>query len=75
MNLEFKTDNPEAPSMVEVKAAFEDLGRTFEEFKKANDEELAEIKKKGHGDPLLASQVEKLNAELARGQRGQGTPG
>lgn len=66
MNLEFKTDNPEAPSMVEVKAAIEDLGRTFEAFKKANDTELAEIKRKGHGDPLLASQVEKLNAELAR---------
>jgi HK97 family phage major capsid protein len=66
VNLEFKTDNPEAPSMVEVKAAIEDLGRTFEEFKKVNDEELAEIKKKGHGDPLLASQVEKINAELAR---------
>lgn len=41
------------------------LGRTFEAFKKANDERLAQIEKRGSADPLLTAQVEKMSAALS----------
>jgi len=49
---------------MEIKQVIEDLGKDFEAFKKANDERLAEIEKKGHADPLLDEQVKKINERL-----------
>ncbi|MFA7505289.1 MAG: phage major capsid protein [Burkholderiaceae bacterium] len=44
----------------EVKTAVEALGKTFEEFKKKNDERLAQAEKKGE-DAVTKDEVEKLN--------------
>ena len=41
-----------------------ELKQAFEDFKKANDERLAQIEKKGHADPLLVEKVEKVNAKV-----------
>jgi len=43
---------------------FEELKALFEQFKKANDERLAQIEAKGHADPLLESKVDKMNAGI-----------
>lgn len=45
----------------EIKKAIENLGTSFEEFKKVNDQRIAEIEKKGSADPLLTKQLEKIN--------------
>ena len=50
----------------EVKTAVDALGHAFEEFKKANNEKLAEIEKKGFADPLTVEKVEKVNEEVSR---------
>lgn len=51
---------------MDPKEMFEQLTKAFEDFKKANDAELAEIKAKGHADPLLTEQVKKANDEISR---------
>jgi len=48
----------------EVKSAVETLGKTFETFKKANDERIKEIEAKGSVDPITADKVNKLEADL-----------
>jgi HK97 family phage major capsid protein len=50
--------------MEQMKALINDLGRTFEAFKKENDARLKEIENKGHADPLLAEKVDKINAAI-----------
>lgn len=52
--------------MEEIKRLLEEQQKAFEAFKKANDAELAEIKAKGHADPLLTEKVDKANAEITR---------
>lgn len=52
--------------MDELKKLFEELQKAFEAFKKANDERLAEIEKRGRADPLLDAKVDKANAEISR---------
>jgi HK97 family phage major capsid protein len=42
--------------------------KAFEDFKKANDERLAQIEAKGHADPLLAEKVDKINAALTEAE-------
>lgn len=54
---------------MEIKEMFEQLNKAFEDFKKANDAELAEIKAKGSADPVLKEQVDKANAEVSRLQK------
>jgi HK97 family phage major capsid protein len=49
--------------MDEIKKTIEALGKTFEEFKVANDKQIAEFKK-GKSDPILMEKIEKINAEL-----------
>jgi HK97 family phage major capsid protein len=41
-------------------------GKAWEEFKKTNDQRLAEIEKKGAADPLTAQKLDKVNAELTQ---------
>lgn len=47
----------------QVNDLVEKLGRTFEEFKQANDEQIKELKA-GKADPLLAEKVDKISAAL-----------
>jgi HK97 family phage major capsid protein len=50
----------------EVKKVVDPLMTGFEEFKKANDQRLAEIEKKGVADPLTLDKLSKIEADLAR---------
>ena len=48
----------------EVKAAVDTLGHAFEEFKKANDERLTELKKNSVSRPETETKVVAINAEI-----------
>lgn len=50
---------------MELKDTIEAIGRAFEEFKAANDLRLKQIEAKGSADPLVAEQVEKINAKIS----------
>ncbi len=50
-----------APAVKDIKEAVDKLGRTFEEFKKANDQRLEELAKKGHVPADLQEKVDKIN--------------
>ena len=50
----------------EIKKVIDDLGSTFEEFKKENKSRLDEIEKKGHADPLLTEKVDKMADDLGK---------
>jgi HK97 family phage major capsid protein len=50
---------------MEVKESHEKILGVFEEFKKANDQRLEQIEKKGHADPLLAGKVDRLNDAIS----------
>lgn len=45
----------------DIKQAIEDIGKSFEEFKAANDLRLKEIEKKGSSDPILTDKVETIS--------------
>lgn len=51
-----------------VKKTSEDLGRTFEEFKKSQEEATKEFLKKGDVDPLLKESREKMAADMVKMQ-------
>ena len=51
---------------VEVKSAIDGMASAFEEFKKANDERLAQIEEKGSVDPLLEGKLSALEAEMQK---------
>jgi len=51
---------------LETKEALENLTRSFEIFKSANDERLAEIESKGQADALTDEKLERLNKEMDR---------
>jgi HK97 family phage major capsid protein len=56
----------------EIKQAVEavkTVNTAFEEFKKANDQRLAEIEKKGSADPLLSDKLAKIEADLDAAQK------
>lgn len=53
------------PTMVEIKKAIEDTAKAFEEFKRKNDQELAEIKKKGSADVVTSDEVKRINDQLS----------
>lgn len=52
--------------MEELKKTIEELGRAFEEFKKANDQRIAEIQKKGSASPETEAKVDKANAAIEK---------
>jgi HK97 family phage major capsid protein len=55
----------EAPSeMAEISRTVVKIGEAFEEYKKANDEALAEIAKKGVAAPETEAKLKKINDEL-----------
>lgn len=49
-----------------LKDLLEQQNRTFEQFKQANDERLAQMEKRGAADAVTVEKVEKLSAELDR---------
>lgn len=63
------------PAHAEVKGAVDDLARTFEAFKEANDRELAELKaaakqgSKAAADPVSAEKTAKINEALDVAQK------
>lgn len=50
--------------ITEVKDAIKTLGKTFEEFKAANDERLVQIEEKGKADPLIEEKVRKMTEAM-----------
>jgi HK97 family phage major capsid protein len=52
--------------MDQLNKKIEELGGAFEQFKKANDERLAQVEKKGSADPILLEKAEKANADISR---------
>lgn len=52
-----------------VSEAVEAINKGFEEYKKANDQKLAEIEKKGVADPTTLAKLEKLEADLDKAQK------
>lgn len=58
--------------MEEIKkaaSAIDALHAGFEEFKKANDERLAQIEKKGSADVVTEAKLQKIEADLEKAQR------
>lgn len=51
---------------VEVKSAVDAMASAFEEFKKANDERLAQIEEKGSVDPLLEGKLSAIENEMSK---------
>ena len=47
-----------------IKSAIESLGTTFEEFKKTNDDRLAQIESKGSADPITEEKLSKIEKDL-----------
>mgnify|MGYP001149410779 CR=1 FL=1 len=50
----------------QVKTAVEAMAGAFEEFKKVNDDRLAQIESKGSADPLLEEKLAKIEGDLDR---------
>ena len=50
-------------------SAIDALHAGFEEFKKANDERLAQIEKKGSADIVTEEKLRKIEADLDKAQR------
>ena len=48
----------------EVKSAVETLGKTFESFKEANDERLAQVEAKGTADPVTEAKLSKIEKDM-----------
>ena len=48
----------------QVKNAIDSLGSTFEEFKKTNDERLAQIEKKGSADTVTSEKLARIEKDL-----------
>lgn len=62
MAVEFKNDGTPG----DIVAAVSAIGKTFEEFKQANDKRLAEIESKGSSDVLTTEKVDAINADITR---------
>lgn len=52
------------PTLKEAKDAIETLNRSFEEFKRTNDERIRQIGEKGHADPALQAKLDKIEADV-----------
>jgi len=53
----------------ELKTAVASVGTAFEEFKKTNDERLAQLEAKGSADPLLEEKLAKIDATIDANQK------
>lgn len=61
LDIERKDD---AGSILEIKKGVEDFVRTFEAFKTKNDQEIADIRKKGDADVLIREESARINGRL-----------
>lgn len=52
----------------ELKGAVADVGKAFEEFKKTNDERLAQIEAKGAADPVTKEKLAKIEETMTKSQ-------
>jgi HK97 family phage major capsid protein len=52
--------------MEEIKQLVEELNQVFMEHKTKSDQRLAEIQKKGHADPILEQQVDRVAKEIQK---------
>lgn len=52
------------PGIAEVKKAVDELGTSWEEYQRANDERLKQIEEKGSADPLLDEKLAKMDARF-----------
>ncbi len=52
--------------IAEVKHTVEDLGQAVEELKAKNDQRWDALQKKGHADPLLEEQVDRIGSDVQR---------
>lgn len=50
--------------LLAIKTQLDEMGRTWEQFKKENDQRLSDLSKKGGTDPLLTEKVEKMNSGI-----------
>tara|TARA_Y100000004_G_scaffold74630_1_gene83841 strand:- start:2186 stop:3397 length:1212 start_codon:yes stop_codon:yes gene_type:complete len=50
----------------DIKQVIDELGSTFEDFKKENKSRLDEIEKKGHADPILEEKVDKMADDISK---------
>lgn len=64
-----RKDNPPALDLKAMKTAWDGFMKTFEEFKSKNDQELAELKKKGSADVVTRDEVKKINDALTEQQK------
>lgn len=62
---ELKDANDPVAILAEVKKVADTFHSTFEEYKKANDERLKEIEKKGTATPETETKLKKIEADLA----------
>src|ERR1700722_18700808 len=56
--------NEESMHDYDIQITLDDLARTFEEFKKINEERLTSLEKKDHVDPLLQEKMARLEGHL-----------
>jgi HK97 family phage major capsid protein len=56
----------DAPDLKKLGETIDRIATAFEEYKKTNDQRLAEIKTKGSADPLLEEKLRKVDAELTK---------
>lgn len=55
----------EETTLEDAKKAIETLNRSFEEFKRTNDERLKQISEKGSADPALQVKLDKIEKDIA----------
>lgn len=53
----------------DIQTTLDDLGRTFEDFKKVNEERLISLEKKGHVDPIVQEKMEHLENHLDQAEK------
>jgi HK97 family phage major capsid protein len=56
----------DAPDFKKLNDTIDKIAEAFEEYKRTNDQRLAEIKAKGSADPLLEEKLRKVDAELVQ---------
>jgi len=54
-----------APAFGEIKNLIEEVNRTFEQFKAANDQRLALLEKRGASDPALDERLAKMDSSIS----------
>lgn len=59
-----RLETRDAPDLGKIATTIDAIGRTFEEYKSANDARLKELDKKGAADPLLTEKLGRMDTAL-----------